>query len=85
MRPYCIEFLREMGKIFEIVVFTASRQDYADAVIDKLDPDGSLIDHRLYRQHCLSVYGNFKYNLSRFLYQGFESFGEQKTRGYDYN
>ena len=67
VRPFCIEFLREMGKIFEIVVFTASRQDYADAVIDKLDPDNSLIDHRLYRQHCLSVYGKKFFLLRKFL------------------
>lgn len=59
VRPFCMEFLKEMGKIFEIVVFTASRQDYADVVIDKLDPERNLIDHRLYRQHCLSVYGKF--------------------------
>ena len=46
-----------MSEIFEIVIFTASRQDYADAVVDKLDPSGKLIDHRLYRQHCMPVYG----------------------------
>ena len=36
-----------------MVIFTASRQDYADLVIDKLDPKGQYITHRLYRQHCV--------------------------------
>ncbi len=40
-----------MSKYFEIVIFTASAQDYADRIIDKLDPDNTLIHHRLYRQH----------------------------------
>lgn len=57
VRPYALEFLKELGQIFEIVIFTASTQDYADAVIDKLDPHKELIDHRLYRQHCMPVYG----------------------------
>lgn len=56
MRPNCIEFLKAMSQIYEVIIFTASRQDYADAVIDRLDPHGRLIDHRLYRQHCLPVY-----------------------------
>jgi len=30
-------FLRRLSKIFEITIFTASIQKYADAIIDKLD------------------------------------------------
>lgn len=52
IRPYAISFLKRMKKRWEIVVFTASHQDYADAILDELDPEGTLIDHRLYRQHC---------------------------------
>lgn len=36
-RPYCHEFLRQMAKLYEIVVFTAADQSYADEVIDALD------------------------------------------------
>jgi CTD small phosphatase-like protein 2 len=36
-------------------VFTASSQDYADQVIDIIDPTGSLIQFRLYRQHCYAT------------------------------
>lgn len=46
------EFLEKLGRIFELIIFTASRQDYADIIIDKIDPEGKYIAHRLYRQHC---------------------------------
>lgn len=36
-----------------MVVFTASVQTYADAILDHLDPDGSLIHHWLYRPSCI--------------------------------
>lgn len=52
IRPYAITFLKKMKKKWEIVVFTASHQSYADAIIDEIDPDGTLFDWRLYRQHC---------------------------------
>jgi CTD small phosphatase-like protein 2 len=39
-----------MSKHFEIVIFTAAMQDYADWVLDQLDT-GPWITHRLYRQH----------------------------------
>jgi TFIIF-interacting CTD phosphatase-like protein len=34
------------------VVFTASQQEYADAILDELDPDQEIFQHRLYRHHC---------------------------------
>ena len=39
-----------MSQHFELVIFTAAQQDYADWIIDRLDPKG-VISHRLYRQH----------------------------------
>jgi CTD small phosphatase-like protein 2 len=41
-----------MKKRWEIIVFTASHQSYADTILDEIDPDRTLFDHRLYRQHC---------------------------------
>lgn len=58
VRPGVTSFLKEMSKFFEIVIFTAAVQDYADWAINQIDPDG-LIKYRLYRQHALpwgSVY-----------------------------
>ena len=53
IRPYARECLIEAAKTFEVIVFTASAQCYADAVLDYLDPRRELITHRLYRQHCI--------------------------------
>jgi len=51
IRPKAVEFLREVSKTYEVVVFTMATKEYADAIIDLIDPDSSLITHRLYRQH----------------------------------
>lgn len=48
IRPYAEEFLSTMAKDFEIVVFTAGEQDYADEILDTLDQERT-ITHRLYR------------------------------------
>ena len=51
VRPLCMRFLTDMAKLYEIVIFTAAHQTYANFILDKLDKDGTLIQHRLYRQH----------------------------------
>jgi Dullard-like phosphatase family protein len=58
IRPGCQKFLKEMSEYFEIVIFTAAIQDYADWAINQFDPYG-YVKYRLYRQHtlpCGSVY-----------------------------
>jgi hypothetical protein len=40
VRPDAEEFLAEMCKYYEVVIFTAAMQDYADWVIDQIDPNG---------------------------------------------
>ena len=65
IRPFCFKFLEEMSKIFETVIFTAALKDYADSILDLLDPSKKLINYRLYRQHT-SIYGiTFVKDLSR--------------------
>lgn len=49
-RPYCQEFLDEMDKHYEIVVFTAAVKEYADKILDSID-EKKRISHRLYREH----------------------------------
>ena len=39
--------------MFEVWIYTASEKVYADAVIDKLDPNGEIFKNRLYRENCL--------------------------------
>jgi len=58
-RPYLEYFLKTVSKQFEICVFTASQQIYADKLLDYLDPEGTLIQHRLFRDSCVCVQGNY--------------------------
>jgi RNA polymerase II subunit A small phosphatase-like protein len=63
-RPGVDEFLRAVSEIFEVVLFTASLSNYADPVIDFLDPTGG-IRYRLYREDCLQFQGMYIKDLSR--------------------
>ena len=57
-RPYIQQFLEEMESLYEIIIFTASVATYASPVIDRIDPD-EIIRHRLYRESCVYLDGNF--------------------------
>ncbi|KAH7890805.1 HAD-like domain-containing protein [Phlebopus sp. FC_14] len=63
-RPGVDNFLKKMGEIYEVVVFTASLSDYASPVIDKLDVH-RVISHRLFRESCYRHKGNYVKDLSR--------------------
>jgi len=51
IRPGTDNFLKTLSEFYEIVVFTAALQDYADWVLDQIDPN-KYIKYRLYRQHA---------------------------------
>ena len=51
MRPGVREFLRKMSKLYEIVIFTASVEDYAKPLINLIDIK-QLCSHKLYRDQC---------------------------------
>ncbi|KAK3327099.1 HAD-like domain-containing protein [Cercophora scortea] len=63
-RPHCDEFLRRISKWFNLVIFTASVQEYADPVIDFLESDRKYFSARYYRQHCTFRHGAFIKDLS---------------------
>jgi Dullard-like phosphatase family protein len=50
-------FLENVSKEFEIGIFTASTQEYADAVIKYIDPDNKYFKFKLYRDACVSACG----------------------------
>ena len=51
--------LAEVSKYYEVIVFTASYQCYADAILDQIDKEHKWIHHRLYRQHCVKYGEDF--------------------------
>ncbi|GAP85873.1 putative nuclear envelope morphology protein 1 [Rosellinia necatrix] len=63
-RPHCDEFLRKVCNWFNLVVFTASVQEYADPVIDWLESERKFFSGRYYRQHCTFRHGAFIKDLS---------------------
>ncbi|BGP57158.1 hypothetical protein JCM8202_005405 [Rhodotorula sphaerocarpa] len=63
-RPGVDAFLKAMGEIYEVVVFTASLSKYADPVLDHLDIH-RVVKHRLFRESCYNNKGNYVKDLSQ--------------------
>ena len=65
-RPHVDLFLEQMAPLWEIVVWSAGRQDLADPMIDALDPKG-YITKRLFRNDCtfLRSHGLFIKDMGR--------------------
>ncbi|KAJ9108900.1 hypothetical protein QFC21_000221 [Naganishia friedmannii] len=63
-RPGVDMFLKAMGEIYEVVVFTASLSKYADPVLDMLDIH-KVVKHRLFRESCYNHKGNYVKDLSQ--------------------
>jgi RNA polymerase II subunit A small phosphatase-like protein len=63
-RPFVDDFLLEMSKVFEIVVFTASLSKYANPLLDQLDKH-NVISARLFREHCTFIDNCYIKDLSR--------------------
>ena len=55
IRPLWKKTLNLIKKYYNIVVFTASHQAYADAVLDFMDPNKKYFKYRLYRNNCSLV------------------------------
>lgn len=55
-RPFAREFLRAVGEIFTVYIYTAGKKAYADQVLDIIDTEG-VIQRRFYRDSCRKVEG----------------------------
>ena len=50
VRPFAEYFISEMGKYFELVIFTSAEEEYANIVLEEIDKY-KVITHKLYRRH----------------------------------
>ena len=57
-RPFLEQFLQEMSYLYEIIVFTASISEYAEALVKLIDKN-NVIKHILNRSHCLLYQGSY--------------------------
>ena len=64
VRPFATEFLNNVSKYFEVVIFTASIPKYASPLLNILDKEKN-IRHRLYREECTFINGLFIKDLKR--------------------
>ncbi|KAG5850841.1 CTD small phosphatase-like protein 2 isoform X1 [Anguilla anguilla] len=59
LRPHVKEFLQRMSKIFEMFVYTSAKKEYAEKILETLDPQKKLFRHRLYQEDCACVFGHY--------------------------
>ena len=65
IRPYLYQFLDKIKKYYELVVFTAATQEYADPIINALENKKKYFDYRLYRIHTIIIDNDFVKDLSK--------------------
>jgi CTD small phosphatase-like protein 2 len=65
IRPFLYDFLRSVKKYYELVIFTAATEDYANPIINAIEKDEKFFDHRLYRIHTTIVDNDFVKDLSK--------------------
>ena len=65
VRPGVMEFLEEVDKYYELIIFTCANQDYANLLIEAIEENKIYFEHRLYRQHTVIIDNDFVKDLTR--------------------
>jgi carboxy-terminal domain RNA polymerase II polypeptide A small phosphatase len=68
-RPGVDAFMKRVGELYEVVVFTASVSKYGDPLLDQLDIH-HVVHHRLFRESCYNHQGNYVKVCSRMILRG---------------
>ncbi|KAI9665126.1 MAG: hypothetical protein M1831_002136 [Alyxoria varia] len=63
-RPGVDQFMKRVGELYEVVVFTASVAKYGDPLLDQLDIH-RMVHHRLFRESCYNHQGNYVKDLGQ--------------------
>ena len=56
LRPHLFTFLDFVSQYFELIIFTASEQEYADVILDYIEKDKKYFNMRLYRNSCVNLF-----------------------------
>ena len=65
-RPYLDEFLSALLNVkCELIIFTASSQEYADPLIDEIEKSKKYFSKRLYRQHTILIGDTYVKDLTK--------------------
>ena len=65
IRPGLYQFLSEMKKYFEIIIFSLFTQKIADYIINNIEKKEKYFDYRLYLQHSIIIENEFVKELKR--------------------
>ena len=63
-RPGMKAFLERVSQLYEVVIFTASQQVYAELLLNIIDPNHKFIRHRVFRDSCVYFEGNYLKDLT---------------------
>ncbi|TNM87794.1 CTD small phosphatase-like protein 2-B isoform X1 [Takifugu flavidus] len=64
LRPHVKEFLQSVAKNYELFVYTCAKREYAEKILNILDPQRKVFRHRLYQEDCICVLGHYIKDLS---------------------
>ncbi|XP_040179474.1 CTD small phosphatase-like protein 3 [Rana temporaria] len=64
VRPHVKNFLQAVSKLYELFIYTTTRKEYGEQIVEILDPQKTLIRHRLYQDHCMCVSGFYVKDLN---------------------
>ena len=65
LRPGLYEFLLNIKKNYELIIFTSATKEYADPLIDSIEKKMKYFDFRLYRQHTIIWENEFVKDLGK--------------------
>ena len=65
IRPYLFQFLNSIKNYYEIIIFTAATQDYADPILDSIEENKEkYFSYRLYRENCTIIDNQYTKDIS---------------------
>jgi CTD small phosphatase-like protein 2 len=65
LRPYLTEFLENVSRYYELILFTSKTQYYAEPIIRAIEQKKKYFDFIFYRENCIMIKNEFVKDLTR--------------------